>query len=369
LPAELFIERIAVRGFRNLTRLDLEPSRRLNVVSGDNGQGKTSLLEAIYFVATSKSFRTERLRELVQEGMAAASVGATVREAGLAREQRAALVGGSPELAIEAKRPTRRSSYATRTPVVVFHPGDLELASGPAAGRRLLLDRVALFVEPASADHHRRYLRALRERQRILEERGLAAPDLPAFEQVASEEGAAFARSRARAAARLLEALSPAFARMAPAGLELRPSYAARGSQDASEFRAELEARRAMDLRRRAATYGPQKDDLDLDLEGRSVRHHASQGQQRMVALSLKIAELECVRSARNAEPLLLLDDVSSELDASRTGAVYELVLAERCQVFVTTTRPELFVTPSALGGERLDLRLSAGSVEEALGG
>jgi DNA replication and repair protein RecF len=361
---ELVFERVVVRAFRNIAELVLEPSPRLNVIAGENGQGKTSLIEALYVVATSKSFRTDKLREVVQQGEALASVTARVRDAGLAREQRFALGPEVSLLTLDGKRPGRRAAYATRTPVVVFHPGDLALASGTATIRRTLLDRIALFVEPASADHRQRYQRAMRERQKTLEERGPGAVDLDAFETLMAREGAALSRARLRAAERLLEALVPAFTRMAPGKLALDARYVPGGSRDESEFAAELRLARARDLRRRAATYGPHKDELELSIDGRSARHHASQGQQRVLALALKIAELECVRAARGAHPVLLLDDVSSELDPARTGAVYDLVSQEPSQVFVTTTRPELFVTPARR--ERLDLVMREGRLSVA---
>ena len=109
-------------------------------------------------------------------------------------------------------------------------------------------------------------------------------------------------------------------------------------------------------------TFGPQRDDFDVRLNGRSVRRYASQGQQRILTLALKGAELACVRDARGAEPVLLLDDVSSELDPARTGAVFEFLHGTRSQVFVTTTRPELFATPSLDSENRVDFRLVGGT-------
>jgi DNA replication and repair protein RecF len=358
---DLFFERVVLHAFRNIEELTLHPSPQLNVIAGDNGQGKTSLMEALYAVATSKSFRTEKLREVVAQGASTASVVARVRDAGLAREQRFGLGPQGVSLALDGKRPARRAAFALKTPVVVFHPGDLALASGSAEVRRTLLDRVALFLVPASADHRQRYRRALRERQKALEERGERAADLEAFEVVIAREGAALSRARSVAAERLLAALLPAFRSMAPVGLVLEASHVPGGSTDEQTFIRELAARRSRDLRRRAATYGPHRDELWFELDGRSARQHASQGQQRILALALKIAELECVRDARGAHPVLLLDDVSSELDPGRTGAVYELVSREPSQVFVTTTRPELFVTPD--GRERLDLVMRGGRI------
>jgi DNA replication and repair protein RecF len=116
-----------------------------------------------------------------------------------------------------------------------------------------------------------------------------------------------------------------------------------------------------MDRRRRAATFGPHKDELELVLDGRAARKHASQGQHRILTLSLKLAELSTIREARQAHPLLLLDDVSSELDPTRIGLVYDFLRESQSQVFVTTTRPDLFVTPGLGPDERHDYRLEAG--------
>jgi len=337
---------------------------RVNVIAGDNGQGKTSLLEALYFAATSKSYRETRLSELVQQGQEVASVRATLREAGHAREQRAAISGGTRSLSVDGKRPPRLASYAIATPVVVFHPGDLELASGPAAPRRLLLDRLALFIEPASADHRQRYERALRGRQRALEDRGPMAAELDAYEALMAEHGAAVARARAVAAERLIAELEPAFGRVAATGLELRVHYLPGGSTDAGEFLSELAKRRGADQRRKAATFGPQRDELELELDRRSARRHASQGQQRILTLALKLSELACIREARGAHPVLLLDDVSSELDPARTGAVYELLRDSESQVFITTTRPELLLTSGLHADERADFTVVLGQLE-----
>jgi DNA replication and repair protein RecF len=361
--ARIVFERVAVRAFRNIATLDFEPAPRLNVIAGDNGQGKTSLLEALYFVATSRSFRADRLRELVQDGTEHGVVRAWIDEAGLRREQRASTGLRSRSFQIDGKRPARLSAYATRTPVVVFHPGDLELASGSAAIRRTLLDRVALFLDPTSGDDRLRYTRALRERQRTLDERGTAAPELHAFEQLMAEHGARFSRARARAAGAIADALGPAFSRMAAPDLPLEIHYLPGGSDDPQLFQTELAQRRPQDLRRRKASFGPQRDELELVVNGRSARHHASQGQQRILALALKIAELDCVRQARGAHPVLLLDDVSSELDPTRTGAVYEFLRETRSQVFVTTTRPELFTTPDVVGDERADWTIAGGQL------
>jgi DNA replication and repair protein RecF len=361
LTTRIVFESVRVRGFRNIAALDFEPAPRINVVSGDNGQGKTSLLEALYVVATSRSFRAERSREMLRQGDDLATVHARIAEDGRRREQRATLGPKSRAVQIDGKKPETLGRYATRTPVVVFHPGDLSILGGSASERRTLLDRVALFVDPVSADHRLRYARALKSRQAALEDRGTQAAELGPLERLMALHGAALGQCRADAALRLVEALAPLFARMAAPGLTLEARFVSGGSLDASLLEAELPARREQDLRRRSATYGPHRDDLEFLLDGRSVRRHASQGQQRILTLALKAAELECVRVARGGNPVLLLDDVSSELDPARTGAVYEFLRDTPSQVFVTTTRPELFTTPGLQPGDRADFRLAGG--------
>ncbi len=363
MVSSLVFESLAVRSFRNIQHLDFAPAPRLNVLAGDNGQGKTSLLEALYFVATSRSFRAERLRELVRDTDRVASVKAQILEQGMGREQVAAISGGRRSLKLDGKPPERLASYATRTPVVVFHPGDLLLGSGPASVRRTLLHRVSLYFEPAVMDHRQRYTRASKERQRVLEERGTDSVELDIFETLMARHGCHVQAAHRRAAERLRAALEPAFSNMAAPELVLGVVFIPGGTEDEAAFLRELHGRRRSDAQARRPGFGPQRDELELSIDGRSVRRHASQGQLRVLTLALKLAELECVRSARGAHPVLLLDDVSSELDPERTGAVYRFVRETLSQVFVTTTRPELFTTPDLEPGERRDWCLRQGTL------
>jgi DNA replication and repair protein RecF len=363
--ATLTFTRLSIRGLRNLTALDLKPASRLNVIVGDNGQGKTSVLEALYLVATTKSFRAERLGTLIQTGSEQASVIADIREGGAQREQRTILRDRSRVVRLDGKPPASLGTFATRTPVVAFCPADLELVSGGATGRRKLLDRVALFVDPPGADARLRYERALRSRQRVLEERGAGARELDAFEGVMAEEGARFALSRERAAAGVGERLAATFARLATERLTITLRYLPGGTTDAARFAAELASTRVRDASRGSATFGPQRDELELDLDGRPARSHASQGQQRLLTLALKLTELDCIREARGAHPVLLLDDVSSELDPERTLAVHDLLAATESQVFITTTRADLFPEPPPNAPDRANFRLSSGALVE----
>jgi DNA replication and repair protein RecF len=363
LTLELRLERVQIRQFRNIEALDLDFCPQINVLSGDNGQGKTSVLEAVYLAATSRSFRTERLKETIKEGHDTCKVVQFVLEDGIRRNQRVVIASSKKSYFVDDVRATRLGDYAVRTPVVIFHPGDLELVSGGSTGRRKLLARIALYTDPGSGDARGRYQRAQKERQTILERRGISAPECDVFEALMAEHGARLQRAHRRAFEDLYRALEGVFLAMAAPGTALNCRFKAAGSEEVPRFAQELFARRAQDLRRKAATFGPHKDEVEIELLGRSARHHASQGQQRILSLALKLAELQCIREARGAHPVLLLDDVSSELDPRRTGAVYDLVRRWPSQVLVTTTRPELFETGLSDVAERRDFKLHQGTL------
>jgi DNA replication and repair protein RecF len=188
--------------------------------------------------------------------------------------------------------------------------------------------------------------------------------ELDIFEQLMASSGRQIRAARVRAFTELRAAVLPAFRAMAATDLEFEAELVAESFEDEADFARILKSQRLRDRARKSASFGPQRDDIRFQINGREARRHASQGQQRVLALAVKMAELACVRRARGSEPILLLDDVSSELDPERTGAVYDFVREANGQVLVTTTRPELFSTPSLGDGQRCDFRLAAGSLQ-----
>ena len=362
----LHVASLQIRSFRNLAAVDMEPGERFNVVSGDNGQGKTNLLEALYVVATSKSFRTSKPGELVGFGAELASVRATLSDDGESRVQSVGLKPGARLVRIDDKRPPSLAAYAVRAPIVVFHPGEMSLSMGSSGERRRLLDRTALYLAPQSIADLDAYTRALRERQRALETRGPSATDLAEWETLVVRHGLVVMAHRARAAELVAAKAMEAFARIAAPELVLAAAYAPSAPNDEEAFREALESRRAADMRRGSAGVGPHRDDLALLIDGHPVRGVASQGQHRAVTLALKSAEIEVVGQARGVRPILLLDDVSSELDRARTAALFSFLREQRGQVFLTTTRPELIDTGED-GTARRDFVVKNGVLEPGL--
>jgi DNA replication and repair protein RecF len=360
----LRLETVSVRNLRNLPHVDLEPSSRFNVVFGDNGQGKTSLLEAIYLLCTTRSFRTAKLGEVVAHGSKIASVRASVREADDKREQAIGLEGSIRHVVLEGKRPPSLASYATRSPVVVFHPGELVLSSGPASTRRMLLDRVALFVDKASMDDLARYGAAQRARQKTLEVRGVDAPELEPFERLMAEHGARLTRLRERASERIAAEVRRAFPEITAEDRPVEARYEPGGMADPRAMEEALARSRERDRHRGSAGVGPHRDDLVITLGGHAARTDASQGEHRAITMALKIAELSCIAEARGVHPILLLDDVSSELDLARTKLLFRFLRDTPGQIFLTTTRRALIETTGFEPEDRRDFAVRGGTLE-----
>jgi DNA replication and repair protein RecF len=207
--------------------------------------------------------------------------------------------------------------------------------------RRNLLARIALYTEPSTQENRLAYARALRHRQLLLERHPPDAKSLITFESLIAEHGFELARCNARAAVRVREALTAVFGELS-ADLTLEAQFEGTEVSDTESYRRRLHDNRAIDKQRGRATFGPHRDDLRLILNGMAARQHASQGQQRLLALATKLAELWCIRAARHVHPVLLLDDIVSELDRLRTLNVFEWLKRTASQIFITAPRDDV---------------------------
>jgi DNA replication and repair protein RecF len=364
----LRFQSLSIRNVRNLAQVDVQLVPRLNVLFGDNGHGKTSFLEAIYLVCTTKSFRTGKLGEIVTHARDVASVRADVHEGEERREQVVGLQGGKRHVTLSGKRPTTLADYAVRSPVVVFHPGEMVLSYGPPSARRTLLDRVALFIDKASMDHGQRYAGAMRARQRTLEMRGTASAELTAFERLMAVHGAALTAARREASERIAEKLQKVFERITSGQRRLQAQYEPGGSTDPEREADILSRSRERDRQKRAASAGPHRDELKITMNGYDARVDASQGEHRAITMALKISELQCVSEARGTCPILLLDDVSSELDQSRTALLFDFLRDVDAQVVLTTTQPALIEKARFEASERAEFHVRDGVFEAGRG-
>lgn len=320
---------------------------RLTAFVGENGQGKTNLLEALYLVAALRPLRSVGRVDLVRSGERRAAVELAVHSARTTLTTALTL-----ELGPDGRRLKRddkaceATSFVGHLVAVAFTPDDLELTKGAPEARRRFLDRALFNARPAYLSMALRYAKALKARNRVLLDEGDDGL-LEAFDATLARAGAEVLAARLAYAEQLAPRVLAAFASIAspapPLTLRYVPSLAeaeVSATVDAlsARFHEALVRRRANDRRRKKTTVGPHLDDLELVLGDRSARVRASQGQHRALALALKLGEIGLVTDALGEPPVLLLDDISSELDAPRTTQLFRALGPLEGQVVMTTT-------------------------------
>jgi DNA replication and repair protein RecF len=339
----VFVRNLSVRDFRNHERIEVELQSGVTVFEGPVGSGKTNLLEALYVACLGRSFRTSNDRELIRFDAPVARVTVVVVDGGLEHRLEVVIQRSSAKvIRVDGARLERPAEPDARPLVCVFAPDRLELVKGAAGVRRAHLDEVVAALWPARRRTRRSYTRALAQRNSLLARvraGNASLSSLGGWTTELAQHGVQLMADRRQA----VELLSPRFAEL---GLELglegfpalvyRPRSAATASE---ELEHELEWKLESDLDRGFTTHGPHRDDLSLDLDGRSLRRFGSQGQQRLGLLALLIAERDVLASTRTATPLLLLDDVLSELDGRRRERLLDLLDREG-QTLLTTADP-----------------------------
>ena len=334
----MHVAALECRGFRNLAdaRVPLGPG--ITVFHGPNGAGKTNLLEALYFGLAARSFRSGNDRDMIAFGQDSARV-----ELELAGAEGTCLLAaldrsGERRHHLDG-RPLGPSGGAERPLVSVFHPDRMELVKGPAARRRGHLDRLVGALWPARADLRGRFGRTLAQRNALVSRvrAGHADPaGLATWDERLAAESVPLIEARAEGVEALREPARRSGAGLGlDGGLEVR--YRPRTGPDSGAIAAELAARREADLGRAYTSYGPQLDELELRVAERPLRRFGSQGQQRAALLALLFAEREALIAAGRPAPLMLLDDVMSELDPDRRELLVATV-APAGQALITAT-------------------------------
>lgn len=338
------VSRVSLRDFRNYESAAIELGPGLNVVHGPNGAGKTNLLEAIYFGCTGASCRTANERELVRAGASLARVELdAVAEDGPHRIEVGLDPGEPKRVRVDGNAIDRLADSSMRPLVSVFLPDRLELVKGPPASRRGHLDQLVAALWPGRADTRRSYARALAQRNALIARVrvGASRPELlDSWDAELGSLGVRLMADRGEA----VELVRPAFRRRAEElGLAADPDVGYRPRSEAADpeaLSAELLELRAADLERGYTGHGPHRDEVVLLHGGRRLREFGSQGEQRTALLALLFAERDALVEARRTAPVMLLDDVMSELDVRRRARLVELVRAGG-QAVVTTTEPE----------------------------
>ena len=354
----MLVKRLAVENFRPYEKAQLTPAPGVTLLYGGNAQGKTALIEALYLTCTGRSHRTTRDAELVKTGEAFARVTVEAERRDGRHDVEILLRPG------EKKRITVGGSVATRSgdlmghvTGVLFSPEDLRMVKDGPAERRRFVDMELSQMRPAYYAALQRYNRALLQRGTLLKTGDLTCLD--AWDEQLAKSGAEIMRARISFVEKLsgiAKEVHQSISGGESFSIEYRPG--AKTEPDAQSILKLLQDARALDLRRLTTSVGPHRDDLMFFVAGADARAYGSQGQQRTLALSLKLSELEVMRLETGEYPVLMLDDVMSELDPDRRRFLLERLSG--VQTLIAST------DPTDLAGAKVDLsvRVTAGKLD-----
>ncbi len=363
--------RLSVRLFRNLRQIDLDLPEGAILFWGENAQGKTNLLETIYFLATGRSFRTRSERECIAwdaNDEDPTIIRGMVARRDIQREIRVILYQGAKRLFLDGANLPRVGDLFGELTAVLFTPGDLQIVQGGPGLRRRFLDmEISQFSRPY-LNALQRYAQALRQRNVLLRmDRPMQEMDaaLEPYELLMAESAFVIQSMRASFLADLGQRASAIYASFGGGeAMGLIYRHFLRFLQEDEEptlaaYRSRLARDRLEDRRAGGTRLGPHRDDFLLTLDGRNAQEFGSQGQQRSCALSLRIAEVGLMEERTGERPILLLDDLASELDEGRRMRLLEM-LRGKGQIFLTTTRREDFPSSTAMA---LSLEIKDGAV------
>jgi DNA replication and repair protein RecF len=355
----MHLAHLRLRDFRNYARLDVDFAPGFHLLLGDNAQGKTNILEAIYLIATLRSFRGVGGAQMIRHGQKGYFVGGKVAGQG---EHDVKMYWSIPErsLSLDARPVRKLTDYLGVLRTVVFCTEDLQLVKGVARARRRFLDLLLSQTYPAYLPLLQRYTRALRSRNALLKQPRPDPTSLDGFSRELVKSGEEIIRLRRELVPKFSPLARLAYRRISSEAEELRLEYQPSVKQD---FSVELAQSRHREGAYRSTLIGPHRDDLQLLLDDRSAAQFGSEGQKRTLAITLKLAQAEYLTGLHGSPPILLIDDIMGELDVKRRGAF--LPLLQRAQqssgqVFMTATEADW---PAEPGRELQHWRVKDGTL------
>ncbi len=320
----------------------------VNLIIARNGQGKSNFLEALYLVSHATSFRTNHFEELICWGENEASVFVNLQEDTLDTEENSKLGlilrPTTREAYIHGQKVTSLASYLGTFSTVCFSPFDLSLVKGPPGVRRKFLDRQIIHLEPHVTRHLLAYHKALKNKAKLLKSESVSDDELEPWDQLLATEAYQILSARCRCIKLLEREASSYLRKLAPQedALKLALESELVGSEGEPLSVAEIleiaRSKREREIRQKTALVGPHRDDIRISQGAVDARPFASQGQARSISISLKLGTIAILESLRKVSPVVLLDDVESELDEERCLALYDMVLEPDRQVVITGT-------------------------------
>ncbi|HTX22337.1 MAG TPA: DNA replication/repair protein RecF [Candidatus Aquilonibacter sp.] len=357
----MHLSHLRLRDFRNYARLDADFAPGFHLLLGDNAQGKTNILEAIYLLATLRSFRGGGGAQMIRHGQRGWFVGGKIIGAG-EREVKMFWSASERKLALDGRSVKKLADYFGILRAVVFCTEDLQIVKGAARARRRFLDLLLAQTNPIYLPLLQRYMKAVRARNALLKSRSDDEAALDSFSAELVKLGDEIIRARRELIPKLSPLVRLAYRRISNDAEELRIEYRPSVKKD---FAVELAQSRAREKTFRATLVGPHRDDLQLLLNEKSAAQFGSEGQKRTLAIALKMAQAEFLAGVHGSTPVLLIDDVMGELDLKRRSGFLPLLEQARKtsgQVFMTATEENW---PRELGKDLQRWEVKAGMLQK----
>lgn len=348
-----------ITNFKNIAEADLSFSPNINALLGDNGMGKSNLLDAIYYLSFCKSFTSLPDAGIVRSGESFAMMQGDYLRRGMEEQVAFGYAAGKRKsFKRGGKEYSRLSQHIGVFPLVLVSPADMELVTGGAEGRRRFIDMLISQTDPTYLNHLIRYNGALQQRNRLLRDH-VADPNLYMAVEMTMEMSAEYITSARRdITGRLRDIFAKHYRDIARTAETPQAEYRSALDQSGRRFCELLDESRRKDEIIGHTTVGPHRDDLELTLDGMAVKSTASQGQSKTFTIALRLAQYEFMHEATGMRPLLLLDDIFDKLDSNRVANIIEIVNRDIFgQIFITdTNRDHLDSIMSAMTGAEYSL-------------
>jgi len=334
------IQRLFLKDYRNIEKVVFEPDQKFNVLWGNNAHGKTNFIESIYLLGNLRSFRNSRNDDLIRHNADEARIVGDLTTRGVRHRIELSITKAVKNGKVDGKEIRKVGLFMGYLRPVLFSPEEVSLIKGYPSGRRSLLDRALFQSDPSFLERAQDYDRTLRQRNQLLREKKTEREIAPWTEQLIFA-GARIRLDRQNYLSRILPLLKETY-RNISGGAESAdlqyPGYATNEEEVRSAFEQELNRVHHRERDSGLTLAGPHRDDLSFFVDGRPLRVFGSQGQQRSFMLAFKTAQIMDLECEIGESPILLLDDMTGELDRHRQGYFFRFLLERRGQVFITTT-------------------------------
>lgn len=363
----MYIKKVELKNFRNYSELSIDFNEKVNLILGNNAQGKTNLLESVYISSFGKSFRTNKDAEMIKFGEESAKIKVITNRDD--EEENVELIIGSDQkkyVKVNGVKIKKTAELLNNILVVIFSPEDLKIVKDEPDKRRKFIDREICQINPGYYDSLSNYKKVLQQRNMYLKENDIDIDYLDVLDRQLSKYGCKIIHYRKNFIDKLNEISKNIHKKITNEKENLIIKYCPniKYDEDIKEqekhFYLNLKDKIESDRKFRTTSIGPQKDDLEFFINDVNVRNFGSQGQQRTTALSLKLAEINIIKEETGENPVLLLDDVMSELDLERQEFLVNSL--NQVQLFITTTEiPDILINKFK---NRKIIKVNNGNVE-----